>query len=257
MNPNLKVTLIQSAIIWEDAAANRSHFETLIRQAGPSDLFVLPETFTTGFSMKPSSLAEAPDGPTVAWMQSLAESQNAVIAGSLIIKESGNYYNRLIWAAPDGTLSYYNKRHLFTMGGEHHEFKGGKERPVFELKSWKICPQICYDLRFPVWSRNDRDYDLLLYIANWPAKRAHHWTALLRARAIENLSWVVAVNRIGDDGNGVAHSGNSTLISPVGDVLFENEGEAITTTQTLDGDLVKATRAKFAFLDDQDAFDLS
>ncbi|MFT7588864.1 MAG: omega-amidase [Limisphaerales bacterium] len=253
MKPDLNITLIQAAINWEDADKNRVDFSNYISQIDRvTDLIILPETFTTGFSMKPELLAETMQGRTVQWMTGLAEKSKAVISGSIIIKEDEAYYNRLIWMQPDGKLEFYDKRHLFTMGGEDKVFATGKKRPVFDLKGWKIAPQICYDLRFPAWSRNDRDFDLLLYVANWPARRAHHWSALLRARAIENLAWVAALNRVGEDGHGVAHSGNSTLINPVGDVLWEHADDPVVKTLSLDGGLVESTRKKFAFLNDQD-----
>ena len=254
---DLRLTLVQSALVWDDAGANRDHFRALLEPlAGQTDLILLPETFSTGFSMDPKRLGEAPDGPTVQWMQSEANRTGAMLCGSLIINEGEHSYNRFFAVSPDGEIQSYNKRHLFTMGGEHKEFTAGMECVLWHYKGWKIRPQVCYDLRFPVWSRNTQGYDLLLYVANWPARRAHHWKALLRARAIENLSWVAAVNRIGEDGNGVAHSGDSSLIDPVGEILFENSGDACVQTMTLSGSRVAECRKKYAFLNDRDEFSI-
>lgn len=254
---DLRLTLVQSALVWEDAAANRDHFEALLDPlAGQSDLILLPETFSTGFSMDPKRLGEAPDGPTVDWMKSQARRTGAMLCGSLIINEGGHSYNRFMACSPDGGIQHYNKRHLFTMGGEDREFRAGAECVLWDYLGWKIRPQVCYDLRFPVWSRNTQGYDLLLYVANWPARRAHHWKALLRARAIENLSWVAAVNRVGEDGNGVAHSGDSTLIDPVGEILFEQSGQSCVQTMRLSADRVLESRKKFAFLNDRDEFNI-
>ncbi|EJF11524.1 amidohydrolase [Pontibacter sp. BAB1700] len=215
---DLRVTIIQTSLHWQDAAANRSMFsEKLALVAPDTDLVVLPEMFTTGFSMDASGLAEETEGPTLEWMKEEAAKHEAVLTGSVIVREGEQYFNRLYWVRPDGTYEHYNKRHLFRMAKEHHTYTPGQEKLLVELRGWKICPLVCYDLRFPVWSRNvGSEYDLLLYVANWPKPRANAWSILLQARAIENLSYVVGVNRVGTDGNGHPYSGDSAIIHPKG-----------------------------------------
>ncbi|MCB0401071.1 MAG: nitrilase family protein [Flavobacteriales bacterium] len=245
---NLKLTLIQSDLHWEDVDANLSRFEERIASISePTDIIILPEMFNTGFSMESEKLAETMGGKSVTWLKTQAKKMQAVIVASLIIKEKnplsggarGGFYNRLIWADPDGTITHYDKRHLFRMAGEHEHFDAGQERLIVEYKGWRICPLICYDLRFPVWSRNqsltvDRDhpstplrmtegktsaYDLLIYIANWPAARKAPWSKLLEARAIENQCYVVGLNRVGQDGKQIEYSGNSAVIDPKGEII--------------------------------------
>ena len=219
---DLKLAFIQDEIIWENIDANLTHFESLIDSIKePMDLVVLPEMFSTGFSMQSKKLAETMHGKAVAWMLKMAKAKEATITGSLIINENGKYYNRLVWARPDGILSHYDKRHLFRMSDEQKHFSAGNKKLIVEIKGWKICPLICYDLRFPVWARNSEKYDLLLYVANWPSPRKEVWKTLLKARAIENISYTVGVNRVGTDGNNYHFAGNSMAINPRGEIISE------------------------------------
>lgn len=224
--PDLELALIQTELDWHDPAANRARFEPLLEQARGADLVVLPEMFSTGFSMHSAELAEPENGPTTAWLCERARRINAVITGSLIIQAAdGSYRNRLLWARPDGSLAHYDKRHLFRMAGEHKHYSAGEEQVLLEVKGWQVRPLICYDLRFPVWSRDPHDTDLLLYTANWPGARRHHWNRLLPARAIENLCYVAAVNRVGTDGKGHAYTGDSQVLDFQGETLLAT-GEA-------------------------------
>lgn len=255
---DLSVTLIQTSLFWEDIDANLNHFSTLIKNIDiPTDLIILPEMFSTGFSMVPEKLAETIDGKAVNWMKATARETNAVICGSLILEEEGNYYNRLVWMTPDGNMKTYDKRHLFSLAKEEEHYESGKERLIVTLKGWRICPLVCYDLRFPVWSRNNHSYDFAFYVANWPERRNYPWKQLLIARAIENQSYIAGVNRIGDDGNGVSHSGDSALIDPLGEILstLEPHKEGIETL-TLKADHLARIRNKFSFLNDQDQFEI-
>ena len=239
---DLKVTLIQSDLHWEDVDKNLDMFsEKIASISEPIDIIVLPEMFNTGFSMKSKELCEKMDGKSVSWMCIQAKNIDAVIVGSLIIEENNKFYNRLIWAQPNGVIYTYDKRHLFRMANEHDYFTAGNERIVIEYKGWKICPLVCYDLRFPVWSRNSSkdQYDLLIYIANWPGARKVPWSKLLEARAIENQCYVVGVNRVGEDGNGFGYTGNSAIINPKGETIskiLENENCTETVRLSL-GDL--------------------
>ena len=224
---DLNVTLIQPDLVWEDKKSNLLKFEDFFNRIDwKTDLVVLPEMFNTGFVVDQRSLAEDMNGQTVAWMAGQASKLNTVITGSLVIVENGNYYNRLVWMKPDGNYSIYDKRHLFHPGNEHEQFSQGKQKLIVELLGWKICPLVCYDLRFPVWSKNTwndgvYEYDLLLYMANWPAARSYAYRQLLIARAIENQCYVVAVNRVGIDGKGTNHQGDSTVIDFKGKHLIE------------------------------------
>ncbi|PKV66927.1 amidohydrolase [Pontibacter ramchanderi] len=252
---DLRITIIQTALHWQDATANRQMFsEKLAAVAPATDLIVLPEMFTTGFSMDATSLAEEAEGPTLQWMKEEAARYSAVLTGSVIVKAGENYYNRLYWVRPDGTYEHYDKRHLFRMAKEHHTYTSGKEKLLVDLKGWSICPLICYDLRFPVWSRNTgSQYDLLLYVANWPKPRANAWSALLQARAIENLSYVVGVNRVGTDGNGHPYSGDSAIIHPKGyKLLGTTEAEGIHTIALSKQELTDFREAFPAHLDADD-----
>jgi omega-amidase len=218
---NLTISLIQADLHWEDVEKNLLMFSKILdsEELKKADLIVLPEMFNTGFTMNSAFFAEEMTGKTVEWMQKAAIKKKAVITGSLIIKENNNYYNRLIWMKPDGFLHFYDKRHLFRMANEHEHFSAGKERVVFNINGWRVCPMICYDLRFPVWSRNRDDYDLLIYVANWPQKRSHAWQSLLMARAIENLCYVAGVNRVGTDNKENLYSGDSAIIDFRGEYL--------------------------------------
>jgi omega-amidase len=259
---DLKVTLIQSALHWQSIGANLAMFEEKIWQINePTDLIVLPEMFNTGFTMDAKSVAEPMNFTTFKWMKQMAEQTDAVVTGSFIVKENHNYYNRLVWMRPDGSWSKYDKRHLFRMANEHEHFSGGQEIIIEEIKGWKICPLVCYDLRFPVWSRNkstngELAYDLLLYVANWPAVRIDAWDTLLKARAIENLSYCLGVNRVGKDGNGIEYNGHSTVYGPKGEeIYFEAEKETIKTIVLSKKDLTKF-REKFPAQLDADGFEV-
>jgi omega-amidase len=213
----LHLALIQTEIIWEDIGRNLEHLDDLINlQSVPADIVILPEMFTTGFSMNTEKLAEKPEGSTFRWMKRKAKERNSAIAGSIIIKDKQKYFNRLLWVNPDGSFFTYDKRHLFSIGGEDKYFERGSERLIVKYKNWRICPLICYDLRFPVWSRNNNAYDLLLYHANWPGARNQVWNILLRARAIENQCFVAGVNRVGRDGENIHYVGESCVVHPKG-----------------------------------------
>lgn len=222
---DLKVTIIQSDLHWENVAENLAMFSEKINAISEStDIIVLPEMFNTGFSMHSEELAETMNGKTIAWMKQQAKKSGAVIVGSLIIEEHNKFYNRLVWAQPDGNFYSYDKRHLFRMADEHESFSAGEKRLIVTYKGWRICPMVCYDLRFPVWTRNASKketpaYDCLIYIANWPAARKAPWSKLLEARAIENQCYVVGANRVGEDGKNIAYTGNSVVINPKGEVI--------------------------------------
>jgi omega-amidase len=255
---DLSVTLVQTALHWHNAVANREMLAQKMESlTEPTDLIVLPEMFTTGFSMDAPQLAEKPDGPTLDWLQEQAEKYKAVITGSLITEENGKYYNRLIWMRPDGSFEHYDKRHLFRMAAEHEVYTAGTSRLVVTLNGWRICPLICYDLRFPVWSRNiGPDYDLLLYVANWPAKRNLAWKTLLPARAIENLAYVVGVNRVGEDGKGITYSGDSGVYGPAGETIWQQSHEEAFQTVKLSIEPLQAYRQAFPAFLDADPFTL-
>lgn len=211
--PDLELALIQTTLAWHAPAANREHFQKLLEQARGADLVILPEMFSTGFSMDSADLAEPEDGPSSIWLREQAQAIGAVVCGSLIIRAAdGSYRNRLLWARPDGSWAHYDKRHLFRMAGEHKHYSAGDQQVVLQLKGWRVRPLICYDLRFPVWSRDPQGTDLLLYTANWPGARRQHWNRLLPARAIENLCYVAAVNRVGEDGKGHGYTGDSQVL---------------------------------------------
>ena len=253
---NLKITVFQGYLFWENAEKNLKNIS--LRLSGireKTDLIILPEMFNTGFSMEAEALGESMNGKTMQWMHKTAEQYDCVVTGSLIIKEDGKYYNRLIWMRPNGTHSHYDKRHLFALGKEHQTYTAGDKKLIVELKGWNICPMICYDLRFPVWLRNvDSEYDLLLIVANWPERRALHWRALIPARAIENQAYVIGVNRIGHDGNEVYHSGDSTCIDPNGNVIYYKRDEEDLYTFPILADEVKKARRALPFLKDADHF---
>jgi predicted amidohydrolase len=254
---DLTVSFIQANLEWHNPEANRAGLLRYIQDIPvPTDLIVLPEMFTTGFSMKAPELAETMDGPSVAWLLAAAATRNAVVTGSLIIHEGNKYYNRLIWARPDGTLSYYDKRHLFRMAGEHKVYAAGTKLLIEEWRGWRICPLVCYDLRFPVWSRNPATtpYDLLLYVANWPAIRRMAWMTLLRARAIENVAYTIGVNRVGTDDNNHTYAGDSALIDMCGEYLVEVGNQETGITRTLRRRDLEEFRERFPALLDADEF---
>ncbi len=258
----LSVTLIQSHIVWEDKAANLARYSALLTGiSGPKEVVVLPEMFATGFSMEAHRLAEAMDGATVAWMRSAARQHRCILAGSVIIEEGGCCYNRLVWMQPDGTAHHYDKRHLFAYAGEDKVYTPGARRVIVSVKGWRVCLQVCYDLRFPVWSRQTTsteeapEYDVLLYVAAWPERRALPWKTLLPARAVENQCYVVGVNRVGEDGGGIHHSGDSGVWSPGGEVLYTAPaGEEAVHTVVLQRQALDETRSRFPFWKDGDRF---
>jgi predicted amidohydrolase len=253
---DLNVTLVQQPLAWQDPAANRARLaELLAPLAGRTDLVVLPEMFTTGFSMQAAELAEGMDGPSIEWLRTMAARLGVVVTGSVIVADDG-YRNRLLWARPDGTLAAYDKRHLFRMAREHEHYTAGDARVVVDLQGWRVLPLVCYDLRFPVWSRSRDDYDLALYVANWPAARGHAWSTLLRARAIENLCYVIGVNRVGTDGAGIEYAGDSVALDPLGRPLAELGAAAVVTQVTLSAEALRDHRRRFPAHLDADAFRL-
>jgi omega-amidase len=251
---HLKVTLVQANLAWEDPVTNRAHFDHLLASAkGVTDLVVLPEMFTTGFTMAGDAWAEDMEGPSVRWLRNKAIELKADVAGSLIIRDGGQLYNRLVWATTGGLLYFYDKRHLFRMSGEHEVYGAGGKQLTVTIGAWRIRPFICYDLRFPIWTRNfNNEYDVALFVANWPAARAAHWNALLQARAIENQSYVVGVNRVGRDGNGHAYAGDSMIIDPQGKVLFDAQDREVIHTLNLNAAAQEAYRKKFPAWRDAD-----
>ncbi len=255
----LKIAAIQADLEWQNPIANRASFEALFVNlcAEEVDLVVLPEMFTTGFTMQVEQLAEAMTGVTVQWLQNCAKNYGFLLTGSLIIKENGQFFNRQVFAFPSGELQCYDKRHLFRMGGEHKHYTAGTHRVVVTYKGWRILPQICYDLRFPAWSRNRNDYDVLLYIANFPSPRRQVWNTLLAARAIENQCYVVGCNRIGVDGNDLPHSGDTQILSPKGEILAKAPQNTPTSLiATLDKSELDSFRKKFPVHLDADDFEI-
>ena len=250
----MRTLLIQSPIIWENPNANRLYFGEIITNASDVDLIILPEMFSTGFTMNPLLNAERMDGETVVWLKGLAKSKNAAITGSVVIVEDGQYYNRLLFVFPNGEISHYDKRHLFTLAREDKVYKAGTQKLIVNYRGWKICPMVCYDLRFPVFSRNVEDYDLLLFVANWPESRIDAWDALLKARAIENMSFVIGSNRIGKDGNNHNYNGHSQILDCLGKYILKPSENEFSTIITLDKSDLQNTRSKFGFLDDRDSF---
>jgi omega-amidase len=263
MEEDLFVTMVQPDIVWERIDDNLSMYAGLLGSLkGKTDLVILPEMFTTGFSMNPAMHAEKPGGKTMQWMASLADEFRCVIAGSIIIEEKECFYNRLIWMRPDSSYSWYDKRHMFRMGNEHLSYTAGKNKLITELRGWNICPLICYDLRFPVWSKNRYsdsrwEYDALIYIANWPAVRSRAWSVLLSARAIENQAYVVGVNRVGTDGIDICYSGNSVAVSSTGNIIATcNEGQVTVKTVTLSRTDLMENRNKLQAGKDWDQFNI-
>ncbi|HTR31454.1 MAG TPA: nitrilase family protein [Puia sp.] len=292
---SLTVTTIQADLQWEDKTANLRRLEEKIDGiAEHTELVILPEMFSTGFSMRPEALAEKMDGPALTWMRRVAARKKVILTGSLMIEEAGHYYNRLIWMLPNGQFGSYDKRHRFAYAGENDHFSAGTKRLVASVKGWKVLLLVCYDLRFPVWSRQQPsgtpapapepasapapasapgtpsapelasvpgtpsaptlEYDLIIYVANWPERRAHAWTTLLQARAIENQSYVIGVNRVGNDGNDIAHSGDTMIVDPLGETLYHAASKEDTHTLTLTKEHLQAIRQRFPFWRDADHF---
>lgn len=251
----MKIALIQLSLSWENPIANRNHFEEKIASiTEPVDLIVLPEMFTSGFTMNREIVFETMDGETIMWLIHLAKAKNTAITGSLVIRENDNFYNRLVFVFPSGEIQFYDKRHLFTLAGEDGIYTAGKEKLIIEYKGWKICPLICYDLRFPVFSRNTEDYDLLIYVANWPTIRINAWDALLKARAIENMSFTIGVNRVGADDYKLDYNGHSQVIDFLGNYILEPiEAKGVFIVE-LDKAEQHIARKKFNFLNDRDFF---
>ena len=266
----LTITTIQTKLHWEDKAANLQMLENkILTIKEKTEVVVLPEMFSTGFSMKPEMLAEKMDGDTVNWMKKIAADKKIILTGSIIIEVDGHYYNRLIWMLPNGQYGVYDKRHRFAFAGEDDHYTAGTKRLIASVKGWKINLQVCYDLRFPVWSRQGSpsnaltkgdgelatpEYDVLIYVANWPERRSTAWKTLLQARAIENQCYVVGVNRVGNDGNDISHSGDSMVIDPLGEILYHKKDEEDIFTITLSKDHLQSIREKFPFWKDGDNF---
>lgn len=251
----MKISLVQTALQWEDHEANRQNFTHLINGIKEeTDLIILPEMFATGFTMKPEPVAETMEGETVQWLKAMAIQKGCAITGSLVIKDEHGYYNRLIFVHPNGKIQTYNKRHLFTLAGEDKAYTQGDEKLIVEYKGWKICPLVCYDLRFPAFSRNVEDYDLLLYVANWPTPRVQAWDALLKARAIENMCYTAGVNRCGIDENGHNYPGHSQVLDCFGNELAKADADEHVITLSLNRDAMLEARKKFGFLNDRDRF---
>lgn len=262
MNNELLITVIQTHLHWEDKEANLQMLEEKIGSIqARTEVVILPEMFSTGFSMQPEKLAETMDGATIQWMRRLAREKKIILTGSVIIADKGNYFNRLVWMLPNGQHGYYDKRHLFGFAGEDNQYAPGYKRLIASVKGWKINLMVCYDLRFPVWARQQMneegaEYDVLVYVANWPERRNHAWKTLLQARAIENQCYVIGVNRVGNDGNGIYHSGDSMIIDPLGETLYqEKDAEAVFST-ALSKDKLNEVRNKLPFLKDGDDFQL-
>jgi predicted amidohydrolase len=264
----LTITIIQPDLAWEDKDANLTLLSEKIKSLQEkTEIIILPEMFSTGFSMHTKSLAEKMDGETVQWMKNISSSKNVIVTGSIIIEEDGKYFNRLIWMLPDGNYGYYDKRHLFAFANEDQYYTAGKKRLIASVKGWKINLEICYDLRFPVWTRQtahviknaeeiNLEYDALIFVANWPQKRNHAWKTLLQARAIENQCYVIGANRVGKDKNEIYYSGDSMIIDPLGEVLYHKENEEDVFTYTLEKQKLTEVRQRFPFWRDADDFKL-
>ena len=256
MSETLSIMGIQADLAWENPIENIQNFETKINEFDKAvDIIVLPEMFTSGFTMQPNHVAESMNGTTVLWMQNIAKEKQLAITGSLVIKENGNYYNRLLFVQPSGKIDYYDKRHSFTLAGEHKAYNSGNKKIIIDYKGWKICPLICYDLRFPVWARNTESYDLLIYMANWPITRIKAWETLLKARAIENMCYTIGVNRIGIDANDYKYSGNSIIVDFLGEEISNLQPNKYGFIYfTLNKKVQNNVRNKLGFLNDRDTF---
>ncbi len=254
---DLRLTLLQTELHWQNATANRDKFAGLIAdQASDSDLIMLPEMFATGFTMEAAENSEPGDGESAHWMREMARTHDVYLTGSAVIRDNDRYFNRLFWASPDGEIRYYDKRHLFRMAGEHKKYSAGDERIIVKLGDWRICPLVCYDLRFPVWSRGVNEYDLLLYVANWPAPRRSAWRTLLPARAVENLSYCAGINRIGKDGNDIEYVGDSLVADYYGNLVGDAEDRNTALKVTLSLDKLDRYREKFPAWKDADRFEI-
>ena len=253
----MKIALIQTSLYWENPSENRASLQektTSISQY--VDLIVLPEMFTSGFTMNPEKVAETMQGETIYWLKDLARSKNCAITGSLVIQEKGKYFNRLVFVLPSGEIQHYDKRHLFTLAGEDKVYTPGADKLIINYKGFKICPLICYDLRFPVFARNVEDYEVLIYVANWPKPRVNAWGILLKARAVENMSYVIGVNRIGIDNNNLEYVGHSQAVDFLGNYIQEpQENEGVFIVE-LDKETMLETRSKLPFLNDKDSFEI-
>jgi len=253
----MRISFIQTELYWQNPEANRAMLEEKIWLLPPTDLIVLPEMFTSGFTMQPDSVAEVANLTTTKWLKQMAAQTNAVLTGSFVVQENGKFYNRLHWVFPNGELKTYDKRHLFRMANENQYYEAGSQKLVVEWKNWRFCPLVCYDLRFPVWSRNQHlEYDCLIYVANFPATRANAWNVLLKARAIENLAYCVGVNRIGTDPNGIFYQGESAVIDFKGEYLFYQKDSPCSPTIVLDKKSLDDFRKKFPANLDADIFEL-
>ena len=253
----MKVALFQTKLAWEQPETNRKFIEEyFLNEATDFDLFVLPEMFTSGFTMHPEKISETMQGETISWLKKLAKLKNCAITGSLVIHENDNYYNRMVFVHPSGKIDAYDKRHLFTLAGEEKVYTKGNEKAIVNYNNWNICLQICYDLRFPVFARNVENYDLLLYVANWPKVRIMAWDALLKARAIENMTYTIGVNRIGTDANALEYTGHSKVIDFLGSEILSCESESGVFIIEIDKNQQTQTRQKMNFLNDKDAFQL-
>ena len=267
---SLIVTLVQSDLAWENRADNLRSFEEKIKNIKErTEVVILPEMFNTGFSMNPKKLAESMDGETVQWMKRLAKQKGVILTGSLIIEEAGNYFNRLVWMLPSGEFGVYDKRHRFGYAGEDQQFAAGNKRLIASVKGWRVNLQVCYDLRFPVWARqqviamndlpgssDEFEYDVLIYVANWPERRMHAWTTLLQARAIENQCYTIGVNRVGKDGNDIGYNGNSMIVDPLGEIIYQKPESEDVFTYALNKEKLHDVRSKFPFLKDADSFQI-
>jgi len=258
MQDTLKIAIIQSNLIWENPQQNRLNFAQKIDAIDERvDVIFLPEMFTSGFTMNPNNVAETMNGASIQWLLDLAHRTNSAIAGSLVIEEDGKYFNRFIFAKPDRTLSHYDKRHTFTLAGEDKVYSAGSKKLIIDYRGWKICTLVCYDLRFPVWSRNIEDFDVLVYVANWPKPRIAAWDALLKARAIENMTYCIGVNRVGLDANNYEYPGHSVTYDGLGEKISDlQENKEQTEIVTLKKDHLRTIREKLKFLDDRDDFNL-
>lgn len=255
---NLNISLVQTALVWQQARANCEHIQQMLTDnEAETDLIILPEMFNSGFTLEAKKVAESMSGETVQWMQQLAQQQQAAVTGSLVIRDNQQNYNRMIIAYPDGKLDWYDKKHLFRMANEQQRYAAGDKRVVVEWRDWRIALYVCYDLRFPVWCRNQNDTDLMLFVASWPAVRAYPWQTLLRARAIENLCYVAGVNRIGTDANDIAYQGNSAVIDMAGNEICQMDDADAIQTITLSGEALLKFREKFPAHLDADSFSVT